>query len=475
MKIDIPPFPTFYESLHPLVQAVADLVGSTNAEYRKQIIEHSLYAFARRIFILPASEGHHDADAGGLARHSLRVARLALERFAASHDDYRDRLALLVVAIQHDVGKQYHVRVTAPGENGEIEWQPHLKSLATWCEEHHLTQVDVTWKEGRPQVGPSSIESIGNFTALRVWPEAIVPLLGPGRINSIQSALTTAIGVPRLDLFTPFKQADRADTGQFRDDSADFGARFYAALAGLLATADDINAEDASAYLSATHALVVLPRERVQADGLRSLARDAGIWRQALSLTDPLCSTAEDVLAATVRLLADPALPWLGEASDAGMADARQFRIGYTSGQDHQTITKRVAIIPVSALFSQGRPAALAFPWDVGITIVRNSGKPCLATPSGLGFKAWTAPSLQNDDEKGRAPDPASSTNPEQRRLAAAEDITAIWRRLVPIDKRLPILVADVEAHGRISPANAYSALANIREHLPPESKERSP
>ena len=147
MKIDIPPFPTFYESLHPLVQALADLVGSTNAEYRKQIIEHSLYAFARRIFILPASEGHHDADAGGLARHSLRVARLALERFAASHDDYRDRLALLVVAIQHDVGKQYHVRVTATGESGAIEWQPHLKSLATWCEEQHLTQVDVTWKE----------------------------------------------------------------------------------------------------------------------------------------------------------------------------------------------------------------------------------------------------------------------------------------------------------------------------------------
>lgn len=106
---------------------------------------------ARLVSSLPASEGMHDADAGGLFRHSLTVALYALNALKSHTTNFEDddsrRLGLLMACLSHDVLKTVtDFRVSVTG--GEV-WDPLLCDLEDFMTARHATSMTVDFISGR--------------------------------------------------------------------------------------------------------------------------------------------------------------------------------------------------------------------------------------------------------------------------------------------------------------------------------------
>ena len=115
---------------------------------------------AERMHLLPASEGHHHSEAGGLFRHSLEVGVLSrrfsedflygLEKAAAIREEVGThwRLSLTLGGLLHDLGKVLtDLRVSDESET--VFWSPYLEPLPLWAQRHTLDHYVVTWVSGR--------------------------------------------------------------------------------------------------------------------------------------------------------------------------------------------------------------------------------------------------------------------------------------------------------------------------------------
>jgi len=103
-----------------------------------------LVEFARYVHLLPASQAHHHAGAGGLLRHSLECALYALRAsktkiYGADQFPERRRMlqerfqyACFLAGLMHDAGKPLS-DVKVVNRESSAEWEPLLESLYGWA------------------------------------------------------------------------------------------------------------------------------------------------------------------------------------------------------------------------------------------------------------------------------------------------------------------------------------------------------
>lgn len=116
--------------------------------------------FIAKAHLLPASEGHHHSESGGLLRHSLEVATLA-RRYSDnslygldSPPELRGeteaawRLAIALAGLLHDCGKLLtDYRVVDPSE--KLIWNPCLEDLPGWTKRLNIQRYFIRWNQYR--------------------------------------------------------------------------------------------------------------------------------------------------------------------------------------------------------------------------------------------------------------------------------------------------------------------------------------
>ncbi|WP_413495379.1 MobH family relaxase [Shewanella baltica] len=126
-----------------------------NQIYNAQTLVRDVVAnFLSYAHLLPASENHHHAAVGGLARHSLEVALFSLRHMASvdiRESKYTDELhgkkirwqyAAWVIGLVHDIGKALH-DMTVQADNSI--WNPQLENIYDWSGRNQVTRYQVTW------------------------------------------------------------------------------------------------------------------------------------------------------------------------------------------------------------------------------------------------------------------------------------------------------------------------------------------
>lgn len=133
--------------------------------------------FIEYVHMLPASENQHHSQAGGMLRHSLETAHMAMmeadehrpptTRFIDDDELRRPRYiyAAWVAGLLHDTGKLFSdIQVTALSiydDKNRTEapaktvykdapvWQPHVESLIEWAKRNQVVRYSVEYKKSR--------------------------------------------------------------------------------------------------------------------------------------------------------------------------------------------------------------------------------------------------------------------------------------------------------------------------------------
>lgn len=147
-------------------------------------LAQTLYRYVEFVQLLPASEAHHHANPGGLARHTMEVALLSLRRRRGqllpkgatqeerTSEQHRWTVAILLCALFHDAGKVVtDVRVQGLTHDGrEIEWSPMGGSMKAIG----IDRYRVFFKEHQY----SDHKSLGAFLLSLLCPKEMLAWLG---------------------------------------------------------------------------------------------------------------------------------------------------------------------------------------------------------------------------------------------------------------------------------------------------------
>lgn len=126
-----------------------------NQVYNAQTLVRDVVAnFLSYAHLLPASENHHHAAVGGLARHSLEVALFSLRHMASvdiRETKFTDELhgkkirwqyAAWVIGLVHDIGKALHDMTVQADDS---VWNPQLENIYDWSGRNQVSRYQVTW------------------------------------------------------------------------------------------------------------------------------------------------------------------------------------------------------------------------------------------------------------------------------------------------------------------------------------------
>lgn len=126
-------------------------VLSLGPELWNEAAEPLIRRLGRLVSSLPASEGMHDCDPGGLFRHSLTVALNALEQFVCKERFRKDsaalRLGLLYAALSHDLLKVL-TDFTVETSSGD-RWKPFREDLEDFMQRQGATRMTVNFIASR--------------------------------------------------------------------------------------------------------------------------------------------------------------------------------------------------------------------------------------------------------------------------------------------------------------------------------------
>ena len=119
-----------------------------------EAVKPVIQRFIRKVGVVPASELHHDADSGGLIRHSLNVACQALKMakelmlFEELSSSLAIKAALIVLSLAHDLGK-----ILTDFEVYSLDrlhkWQSGSEDLDDFCRRHALSYISLHFISGR--------------------------------------------------------------------------------------------------------------------------------------------------------------------------------------------------------------------------------------------------------------------------------------------------------------------------------------
>lgn len=229
--VDIPRYPPFktglpaasieqlFDTQAALILRIKHLLGMRDAQYNNLIAPclHNLAAF---VHLLPASEYHHHAGAGGLWRHSLETGLLALQfaerKVFTEHltpqrkqqDDIRWRVAGLLVGLLHDVGKPL-VDIAVTDRLGQARWPPFTQSLHTWTQAHSIDRYFIHWYPNRS----NQHQQATLLATQQLLPTTLVQWLsdtGPHIVQTLFNALTESPQVSDNPLHQLKIKADQA-------------------------------------------------------------------------------------------------------------------------------------------------------------------------------------------------------------------------------------------------------------------------
>lgn len=142
-----------------LIASIKEILPITEFEYQEYITP-TLNNTAQYIYLLPASEAYHHEGVGGLFRHSLECAQLALQELTREYVnfdtsplekiEYRKVFALSVFigGLLHDIGKVLaDVEVYLP--NKSIYWQPTAMGLYDFLTKNKVSEFSIRYRVGR--------------------------------------------------------------------------------------------------------------------------------------------------------------------------------------------------------------------------------------------------------------------------------------------------------------------------------------
>jgi hypothetical protein len=431
------------------------------------------------MFLLPAAEKYHDANAGGIVRHTFQVAIIALNRMAERSLPWKDRLAQLIVIILHDIGKQEHVRVTAQDDSWTVlsdddgkplVWNPHRTSLARWCYENKANSITVTWMPGRHQSGGHSVEPLGAWFPDKYFHSEICRLIGHARTNSILMALTASIVKPDHDYYKPFKEADGQAIKLHRPPSANIHVDVVRAIAGEMDTFTKCNHPQADVFVSTTHMLLVLPHFLDGDQDKDVLARAGSVLIRAMRQVGLPCLSPDAVVQATRNLLDDSTIPFVRDAREERLYDSRRFRLKYPSENGPGLETKIVAILPLNALYPGKYPARFPGRWTAPVHLHSlKENTPGGITPGDLGFTALPEGEEAKNEKEGKAAAPSPPITKAalaKNQSDALKDVTYMWTKLVAAGAGNPDVAAEIAEHGRITGKTIYAAISDLRKRI---------
>ncbi len=203
----IPRYPPFTEGIPVLtVQQVIDGQQTLIQRIRQasrldgalfdELIVPTIYKTAGYMHLLPASEQHHHAGAGGLFRHSLEVALFSLFRnekrlqpWSGSQQhkreaDNRWQVVVLLSGLFHDIGKlMTDMEVT--DLNSEHCWSATDQSLCAWAEQHGVANYVIRWQTGRH----NKHHQVAVFLMARILTERLTAWLSHQGVNFIELLL----------------------------------------------------------------------------------------------------------------------------------------------------------------------------------------------------------------------------------------------------------------------------------------------
>lgn len=186
--------------------------------------------------LLPASRNHHHKGRGGLFRHSLEVALIAVnlskehifENEVSADVKYQNAarwaVACCISAMLHDVGKLIcSVSVMNRRENADFYWYPLIESLHDWATRNHLENYYISWRmEGdyaiHELVGTSLLQKIVPTKTLLYLQESNRQRLTNEFLETIAGSTHNGALLPNLAKDAD-KRSTRYDLYERRDDS----------------------------------------------------------------------------------------------------------------------------------------------------------------------------------------------------------------------------------------------------------------
>lgn len=142
-----------------LLSRIENSVGLPRDEYQRYL-EPVLVQFAELAHLLPASENHHHNGPGGLLRHSLEVANLAMDKCLSAAFDAREiparrslrrfrwYVAGVIAGLLHDAGKPLS-DITAIDLTGEHRWNYGAETLHQWSTRLGIQRYFLLWSADR--------------------------------------------------------------------------------------------------------------------------------------------------------------------------------------------------------------------------------------------------------------------------------------------------------------------------------------
>lgn len=118
------------------------------------VVRPVIQRFIRKVGVVPASEMHHDADAGGLIRHSLNVACQALKTakelmiFKELPSSLGIKASLIVLSLAHDLGKIL-TDFEVYSLDRQHKWQSGSEDLDAFCRRHAPSYISLHFTAGR--------------------------------------------------------------------------------------------------------------------------------------------------------------------------------------------------------------------------------------------------------------------------------------------------------------------------------------
>jgi len=293
-SIPIPIAETFFKIRKPVVDELIAYFrrsplfhsskGGHSETQLKYFIQDPIEAMIEYLFLMPASEGSHDASPGGLIDHTLQTCLRALQLADQANPplSHADRVALFYFTLFHDAGRIFQAAVFET-EHPENVWDPELCSMYEWiygCNRKTVyrnalqtERITITWFPDRPTKGTRGSEGTGAYFFRFMPREYLKKIGGQSGFNRLLSMYCRSVGSEIPQWHALFYRADCT----VARGGATVTAFFLANLRTIIREeAAAVNVPNADAFISATHTLLCLPSQEC----------DGCIWRRAEQVLD---------------------------------------------------------------------------------------------------------------------------------------------------------------------------------------------
>lgn len=211
----------WYPDTFKKYEEIRKLLGFSGSQLSK-FVRRPIINLALLCNSAPASEYHHDFDAGGLFRHSLDVGICSLKKAIEksglitppldSKDQKRFIVSCWFIGLVHDTGKIFFLRCS----NSSLQWE-NIGHLTTWLLKNKLTSYEITHFRQKESIGFHGHEPMAIGFLPIIIPQSCLIWLGSFFYNAVHGALVSTLGAEdKIGIYGVMKEADHFITGEAR-------------------------------------------------------------------------------------------------------------------------------------------------------------------------------------------------------------------------------------------------------------------